>query len=90
MEGKVNREASFTCVLCIYLNENEIFYFEGRMGGSIGHTYRGDGGFGYDPVFIPSEGDGELTIAELGEFKSKFSHRALAASLAQKFFSQRS
>lgn len=85
-----NREASFTCVLCVYLNEKEIFYFEGRMGGSIGYAYRGEGGFGYDPVFIPSEADGELTVAELSDWKNKFSHRALAVNLAQKFFSQRS
>lgn len=89
MEGKTSRAAFFTCVLCVYLNEKEIFYFEGRMSGSVGYSYRGAGGFGYDPVFIPSESDGELTVAELGEWKNKNSHRALAVSFAQKFFSQR-
>jgi XTP/dITP diphosphohydrolase len=90
MQGLENREAYFSCVLCVYLNEKEIFYFEGRMQGSVGHTYRGTGGFGYDPVFIPSDGGGELTVAELGEWKNKNSHRAVAVGLAQKFFSQRS
>ena len=90
LEGKSNRNAYFTCVLCIYLSEKEIFYFEGRMGGSIGHHYVGSGGFGYDPVFIPTEGKGELTVAELSEWKNKNSHRALAVMLAQKFFSNRS
>lgn len=90
MEGKDSRGAFFTCVLCVYLNEKEIFYFEGRMNGVIGHSYRGDGGFGYDPVFIPLDAGGELTVAELGEWKNKNSHRALAVSFAQKFFSQRS
>ncbi|MFA6236981.1 MAG: non-canonical purine NTP pyrophosphatase [Bacteriovorax sp.] len=89
MAGKNEREASFTCVLCCYLNEKEIFYFEGRLYGTIGYTYRGDGGFGYDPVFIPTEGEGDLTVAELTEWKSKFSHRALAVGFAQKFFSSR-
>jgi XTP/dITP diphosphohydrolase len=89
MTGKSDRTASFSCVLCVYLNEKEIFYFEGRMGGSIGHSYRGVEGFGYDPVFVPSEGDGELTIAEQPLFKDKFSHRAVAVNLAQKFFAQR-
>lgn len=89
MEGKSDREASFTCVLCVYLNEKEIFYFEGRMGGVIAYTYRGEGGFGYDPVFIPTEGAGELTVAELSEWKNKHSHRAVAVGLAQKFFSLR-
>ena len=89
MEGISQREASFTCVLCVYLNEKEIFYFEGRMSGTIGFSYQGDGGFGYDPVFIPTDGEGEFTVAELGDWKNKNSHRALAVLLAQKFFSQR-
>ncbi|MBC7537200.1 MAG: non-canonical purine NTP pyrophosphatase [Bacteriovorax sp.] len=90
MEGKSDREAYFTCVLCVYLNEKEIFYFEGRMNGQVGYTYRGEGGFGYDPAFIPTDGGGELTVAELSEWKNKNSHRAMATGLAQKFFSQRS
>ncbi len=90
MEGKNNRDAFFTCVLCFYLNEKEIFYFEGRMSGRVGYHYVGTGGFGYDPVFIPTDGGGELTVAELSEWKNKNSHRAVAVSLAQKFFSQRS
>ena len=89
MDGITSREAYFTCVLCIYLNEKEIFYFEGRMSGKIAYSYRGEGGFGYDPVFIPLEGGGELTVSELLEWKNKNSHRAIATSLAQKFFSQR-
>ncbi|MDO9181850.1 MAG: non-canonical purine NTP pyrophosphatase [Bacteriovorax sp.] len=89
MEGKTNRQAYFTCVLCVYLNDKEIFYFEGRMAGSIGYTYRGSSGFGYDPVFIPNDVEGELTVSELPEWKNKNSHRALATNLAQKFFSQR-
>ena len=89
MEGKNNRQAFFTCVLCVYLNEKEIFYFEGRMIGSIGQSYRGTTGFGYDPVFIPEAGDGEQTVAELSDWKNKNSHRAVAVSMAQKFFSSR-
>ena len=89
MENIKDREAYFTCVLCIYLNEKEIFYFEGRMSGRIAFAYRGEGGFGYDPVFIPIDGLGELTVSELDEWKSKNSHRAMASGLAQKFFSTR-
>ena len=89
LSDKQNRNAFFTCVLCIYLNPKEIFYFEGRMKGKIGLTYQGSAGFGYDPVFIPDEHPGEQTVAELPDWKNKNSHRALAVSLAQKFFSQR-
>ena len=90
MEGKADREAFFTCILCVYLNDKEIFYFEGRMAGTIAFGYRGASGFGYDPVFIPHDGEGELTISELPEWKTKNSHRAVASALAQKFFAQRS
>lgn len=90
MEGASNRNAYFTCVLCVYLNEREIFYFEGRMAGQIGFSYRGSGGFGYDPVFIPNEkADEGLTVAELNEWKQKNSHRAQAVGLAQKFLASR-
>ena len=89
MEGKEDREAYFTCVLCVYLNEKEIFYFEGRMNGCIAHAYSGNFGFGYDPIFIPSGHPGEDTIAQLPEWKKLNSHRAVASSLALKFFSQR-
>lgn len=90
MDGVSNREAYFSCVLCVYFNESEIFYFEGRMAGTIGYAYRGTTGFGYDPVFIPAEKAQEgLSVAELHEWKQKNSHRALASAMAQKFLAQR-
>jgi len=51
--------------------------FEGTCEGRIGFAARGEGGFGYDPLFIP-EGH-EATFAELGEdVKNRLSHRAKA------------
>ncbi len=90
MDGIADRSAYFSCVLCVYLNEKEIFYFEGRMSGSIGYSYRGSTGFGYDPVFIPTDKAEEgLTVAELHEWKQKNSHRSVAVGFAQKFLGQR-
>ena len=90
LDGVSNREAYFSCVLCIYLNEKEIFYFEGRMNGSVGYSYRGQTGFGYDPVFIPTDKmDEGLTLAELHEWKQKQSHRAVAVAFASRFLSER-
>ena len=87
LAGQENRQANFTCVLCCYLSPEEIYFFEGRVHGVIGTEYRGDKGFGYDPVFVPtrSENDGK-TLAELPEWKNKNSHRAKAAHAALAFF----
>ncbi len=80
------RQAHFICILCFYLNPNEIFFFEGKVDGSISFKAQGDRGFGYDPVFIPSGLDGVSTLAQLPEWKDKNSHRARAVQAAQKFF----
>jgi XTP/dITP diphosphohydrolase len=56
----------------------------GEVEGVITSTARGDGGFGYDPVFMPLEGDGR-TFAEMNDGeKNALSHRARAfRTLAQ-------
>ena len=81
------RQAYFTCVLCFYQSQDEVFFFEGRVHGVIGTAYRGDHGFGYDPIFIPTrnEMDGK-TLAELPDWKNLNSHRAKAALAALKFY----
>jgi XTP/dITP diphosphohydrolase len=60
--------------------------FEGRCGGTLAAEPRGEGGFGYDPAFVPDDGppvaDGQtpLTMAELSdEQKDAISHRGHAA-----------
>jgi XTP/dITP diphosphohydrolase len=51
---------------------------EGTCAGTIAPGARGTGGFGYDPVFVPDEGDGR-TFAELTrEEKNAVSHRGRA------------
>jgi XTP/dITP diphosphohydrolase len=54
--------------------------FEGRCTGRLAAEPRGEGGFGYDPAFLPDEGSPELTMAELtAEQKDAISHRGRAA-----------
>jgi len=54
--------------------------FEGTCTGRMAPAAAGAGGFGYDPVFIPDDGPGELTMAELSdEGKDAISHRGRAA-----------
>jgi XTP/dITP diphosphohydrolase len=56
---------------------------EGRCEGRMAEAPRGEGGFGYDPVFVPDEGDGGRTMAELSDAeKDRISHRGRAARKA--------
>ncbi len=72
------RAARFACVLVMVSPEGEETHTTGFVEGSIAHEPAGDGGFGYDPVFVPAGHDG--TFAELGsDVKSSLSHRARAA-----------
>ena len=53
--------------------------FEGTCEGRLAAAPRGDRGFGYDPAFIPDDGDGERTMAELSDAeKDAISHRGRA------------
>lgn len=83
------RTAYFVCVLCFYLSSDEYYFFEGRVHGQVGEIYKGEGGFGYDPIFIPDrkESDGK-SLAELPEWKNEFSHRAKAVQAALEFFKE--
>ena len=51
---------------------------EGKVDGSIALSPRGRGGFGYDPVFIPTEGDGRTFAEMTADEKHAISHRARA------------
>ena len=82
--GQSSRDAFFTSQLCCYLNPKEVFFFEGILKGHISQNPSGDGGFGYDPIFI---GEGRVsTLAEDKEWKNLNSHRARAVKAAINFF----
>ena len=70
------RTARFICRLALVL-EGTLVETEGVLEGTIATEASGNGGFGYDPVFIPS--GQSKSLSELGaEFKNRISHRALA------------
>ncbi len=71
------RTARFKCVMAVATTEGFVYSTEGTCEGVIAKAPRGDGGFGYDPLFyLPEYGK---TFAELGlETKNKISHRARA------------
>jgi XTP/dITP diphosphohydrolase len=84
LENKTNRKAQFKTVICLNLN-NKQYLFTGIASGKITFKKKGEGGFGYDPIFLP-EGFLE-TFAEISlEIKNQISHRGKATQLLLAFF----
>ena len=84
MEEKTNRRARFRTVLALVNLVGEVRTLEGAMEGTILTEMRGNGGFGYDPVFMPDGYD--LSYAEFDPAeKNRISHRgrALKAAIEQ-------
>jgi XTP/dITP diphosphohydrolase len=72
------RTARFRTVAMVCWPDGREVLAEGVVAGRIAHAARGDRGFGYDPVFIPDEGDGR-TFAEMSDAeKHALSHRGRA------------
>jgi XTP/dITP diphosphohydrolase len=86
LEGKDDRSAYYKAVICLIWN-GEPYFFEGVCIGTIIEEKRGDGGFGYDPIFIP---DGyEQTFAELPlDIKNTISHRGKAVQAMVAFLKE--
>jgi XTP/dITP diphosphohydrolase len=78
LHGQADRKARFRTVISLRW-QGEEYFFEGICNGHITTETQGDGGFGYDPVFVP-DGDtrsfAEMTLAE----KNQYSHRAKAVA----------
>ena len=71
------RGARFVCVLAFAPMEGEAWTVSGAVEGSLAFDPHGDGGFGYDPIFIPEGHD--RTFGELpSDAKHTLSHRARA------------
>ena len=78
LDGIEDRRAAFVCVLVAVNGEGEVTVGCGICPGDIATAPRGEGGFGYDPVFIPRGMD--RSMAELTpEQKNAISHRGRAA-----------
>ena len=73
------REAHFFCAAALSdPSGSRVTHATGRVDGSIAFAARGTNGFGYDPLFLPSEVPGK-TLAELAsEEKNRLSHRGRA------------
>ncbi len=82
LQGHGPRSARFRCVLALidpHANDADPLLASGSCEGRIAAAPRGQGGFGYDPIFVVTELPGDRTMAELtDEEKNALSHRARA------------
>lgn len=76
MKGMTNRKACFKTVIALML-KGETYIFEGRVDGHIATEPHGEGGFGYDPIFVPDGYDDSFAVLPR-EVKNTISHRAVA------------
>lgn len=81
-----SRRARFKTVITL-IYEGRQYCFEGIVSGTIAQGKAGNGGFGYDPIFIP-DGFGGRTMAEISEDeKNAISHRGRALRAMAEFLS---
>ena len=71
-------QSRFVCVIALAMPGRDTRFFEGECRGEVVPEWRGEAGFGYDPIFlVPGTGK---TFGEMPpEEKRKYSHRAAAA-----------
>lgn len=83
--GKKDKSAYFVCALAIVINGSKEYSFEGKINGRLAFPPKGESGFGYDPIFIPT---GEnLTFAEMDLVKKdSMSHRFQAYKKMREVF----
>jgi len=85
-----DRRVAYVCALAYAEPGAQTRVFTERCEGELAHEPRGDGGFGYDPAFVPTEGEDGRTMAELTvEEKDAISHRGRAARAFLDWFGAR-
>ena len=78
LDGVTDRGAAFKTVAMVVWPDGTELAVEGVCPGTIARAERGSVGFGYDAIFIPTDGDGR-TFAEMGpDAKNELSHRGRA------------
>lgn len=88
LDGVDDRAAAFVCCIAYVRGGEVALTTEGACPGTLTGAPRGEGGFGYDPLFVPDEGDGRTFAEMTRDEKKALSHRgravaALVAALTQ-------
>jgi XTP/dITP diphosphohydrolase len=87
MAGRSERGARFRCTMVLARGGREVAHFSGTVDGRIVDSLNGNGGFGYDPLFVPLGHD--QSFAELGDsVKNTLSHRARALAQVAAFLAE--
>ena len=77
LQGEDSRTARFRCVMVLAQDGEVLASFDGAVEGRMLSELHGEGGFGYDPLFVPVGYD--QTFSQLSEgIKNQLSHRAVA------------
>jgi XTP/dITP diphosphohydrolase len=85
-----DRRVAYVCALAYATPDGRVHVLEERCEGVLADEPRGEGGFGYDPAFVPAELDDGRTMAELSqEEKDAISHRGRAARAFLEWLSAR-
>ena len=72
------RDAAFVCCVALVTPSGEEYVEECSWEGTIATEPRGEGGFGYDPIFLPHDADGKTSAELTAEEKDALSHRGQA------------
>ena len=78
LDGVPNRSARFRTVVALVSSIGDLHFVGGECAGTIAESERGDSGFGYDSLFVPTDGDGRTFAEMTGLEKDALSHRGRA------------
>ena len=87
LDGVTDRTARFRTAIAL-LQGDEMHMFEGQVEGVILTERHGTGGFGYDSIFQPVEGDGSTFAQMSPEEKNRISHRGRAVAKLVEFLNR--
>lgn len=77
LAGQTDRTARFVCAAAWVDADGELVE-RGEWVGTVADAPRGEGGFGYDPIFLPADADGRAAAELSADEKDALSHRRLA------------
>jgi XTP/dITP diphosphohydrolase len=91
MEDVDDRRAAYVCALAYAEPDGEERLFEARCEGQLARSPEGDGGFGYDPIFVAdaSPRDNQTMASLSPQEKDAISHRGQAAKLLDAWLESR-